>query len=53
RSVLGKISITVRDVEVLNPAFDITPPELVTAIITNKGIAKPPFEVSLDLLGRS
>lgn len=53
RSVLGKISITVRDVEVLNPAFDITPPELVTAIITNKGIAKPPFEVSLDLLERS
>ena len=31
-------------VEVYNPAFDVTPHSLVTAIITEKGIARPPFE---------
>jgi methylthioribose-1-phosphate isomerase len=31
----------------LNPAFDITPPELVTGIITDRGVGKPPYEESL------
>ena len=30
-------------VEVANPAFDVTPPELVTAIITERGVIRPPF----------
>lgn len=30
-----------------NPAFDITPGELISAFITEKGIIKPPFESSL------
>ncbi|MCX8208483.1 MAG: S-methyl-5-thioribose-1-phosphate isomerase [Sulfolobales archaeon] len=47
RTVLSKLYITVPTVEVLNPAFDITPPELVTAIITEKGIAEKPLESSL------
>ncbi len=47
RTVLKKIYITVKDVPVINPAFDITPPELVTGIITEKGIAYPPYEESL------
>jgi methylthioribose-1-phosphate isomerase len=34
------IRITPRGVEALNPAFDITPPELVSAIITEKGVVK-------------
>jgi len=29
------------------PAFDITPAELVTAIITDKGVARPPYPESL------
>ncbi len=29
--------------EILNPAFDITPPELVTAFVTDRGIVRPPF----------
>lgn len=33
--------------EAFNPAFDVTPAELVTAIITEQGIAYPPFEKSL------
>lgn len=32
------------DVKVLNPAFDITPPDLVTAIVTEKGIIRPPYQ---------
>lgn len=39
--------ITVPDIEVLNPAFDVTPAKYITAIITEKGVAKPPFELSL------
>jgi methylthioribose-1-phosphate isomerase len=31
------------DVPVINPAFDVTPNELVTAIITEKGVIKPPY----------
>jgi methylthioribose-1-phosphate isomerase len=29
------------------PAFDITPAELVTAIITERGVARPPYERTL------
>ena len=36
--------ITVPNAKVYNPAFDTTPPELVTAIITNKGIVENPNE---------
>lgn len=35
---------------VFNPAFDVTPAALVTAIITEAGIAEPPFETSLPRL---
>lgn len=31
------------NVPVANPAFDMTPPELVTAIITERGVVRPPF----------
>jgi methylthioribose-1-phosphate isomerase len=30
---------------VLNPAFDVTPGELVTAIVTEAGIERPPYEL--------
>ncbi len=30
-------------VDVINPAFDMTPPELISGIITENGIAKPPY----------
>ena len=35
---------------VINPAFDMTPPELVTGIITEAGIAKPPYTESIKKL---
>ena len=34
-------------IHVANPAFDVTPHSYVTAIITEKGIARPPYQVSL------
>lgn len=37
-------------INVINPAFDMTPPELISGIITEKGIAKPPFEQSIKKL---
>ncbi len=36
-------AITPRGVRVLNPAFDVTDHELVSAIITEKGVITPPF----------
>src|SRR2546422_88950 len=37
-------------VSVFNPAFDVTPNEFVTAIITDRGVALPPYLQSLDRL---
>ena len=38
------------DVDIYNPAFDVTPHELITAIITDRGVAEPPFSASLPSL---
>ena len=40
--------IAPEDVKVYNPAFDVTPHELITAIVTDKGIVYPPFEENLE-----
>lgn len=40
------------DIEVAHPAFDITPNKLVTAIITEEGIARPPFTESLKTMAQ-
>ncbi len=39
----GKEQIAPLDVEVYNPAFDATPMENISAIITERGIFEPPF----------
>jgi len=39
--------ITLPHVKVRNPAFDVTPAKYISAIVTEKGIALPPFEKSL------
>jgi len=36
--------ITVPTAKVYNPAFDITPPDLITAIITDRGVIEQPDE---------
>jgi methylthioribose-1-phosphate isomerase len=37
-------------VKIFNPAFDVTPAELVTAIVTEQGVARPPYKASLAAL---
>ncbi|MBD3412861.1 MAG: S-methyl-5-thioribose-1-phosphate isomerase [Candidatus Aminicenantes bacterium] len=44
----GEAFITVPDIEVRNPAFDVTPASYITAIITEKGIARRPYHKSLS-----
>ena len=47
---LNNKRITPEGASAAHPAFDITPNDLVTAIITDKGIAKPPYTTSLKNL---
>ena len=35
--------------DAFNPAFDVTPAELVTAIVTEAGVLKPPYDESIAL----
>src|SRR5437773_5499873 len=49
--IAGK-AITPAGVQVENPAFDVTPARLVTAIVTERGLAKAPYEQSLAGLVR-
>ncbi|HOP37566.1 S-methyl-5-thioribose-1-phosphate isomerase [Mesotoga prima] len=44
---IGNQQIAPEGVRCLNPAFDVTPSSLITGIITEKGIARPPYDVSL------
>ena len=37
-------------INVINPAFDMTPPELISGIITEKGVATAPYEESIKKL---
>ena len=40
------------DVDIYNPAFDVTPADLVTAIITEHGVVRPPYDVNLRAIMR-
>lgn len=46
RKIRGKL-ITLPDISVKNPAFDLTPAHLITAIITEKGVIRPPFKKNI------
>jgi methylthioribose-1-phosphate isomerase len=41
------IQLAPEGIEISNPAFDVTPNELVSAIITEKGVARAPYTESL------
>jgi methylthioribose-1-phosphate isomerase len=47
---VGGVRVVPEGVNVFNPAFDVTPNQFVTAIITEKGIARPPYIESLQCL---
>ena len=44
---VGSARLTPEGAKIRNPAFDVTPAKYVTAIITERGIARPPYEQSL------
>jgi methylthioribose-1-phosphate isomerase len=43
-------SIIAPDVPVFNPAFDVTPARLISAIVTERGVVTPPFAEGLERL---
>ncbi|MEX2356458.1 MAG: S-methyl-5-thioribose-1-phosphate isomerase [Thermaerobacterales bacterium] len=49
-SHFGGRPVAPADVAVVNPAFDVTPAELVTAIITERGVIKSPFTQAIKRL---
>jgi len=49
-TTIGDKKIAPDGIGVINPAFDMTPPELITGIITEEGVAKPPFVDSIRKL---
>ena len=44
---MGNKLLAPKGIKIFNPAFDLTPPELITGIITEKGILKPPYKESI------
>ena len=47
RTILRKCPLAPSGIEVWNPAFDITPASLISAIITDRGVIYPPFEKNI------
>lgn len=47
---MGDRRVAPVDIKVFNPAFDVTPNEYVTAIITEKGIVRAPYKENLKKL---
>ena len=46
----GKRLTAPEQMPVANPAFDVTPPDLITAIFTNKGVLRAPFRQGIQQL---
>ena len=44
----GGVQTAPDNMKVLNPAFDVTPNELITGFITEYGIIKPPYVINLE-----
>ena len=47
---LGTEQIAPAGVSALNPAFDVTPGALITAIVTEHGVLRPPYGPSIKSL---
>ncbi|MGE5544034.1 MAG: S-methyl-5-thioribose-1-phosphate isomerase [Bacillota bacterium] len=50
---IGESFITLPEVAVINPAFDVTPGHLISAIITERGIARWPYRKTLANLNNT
>ena len=49
---MGSHAVAPAGIEAFNPAFDVTPARLVTAIVTESGVARPPYRRSLPAHAR-
>ncbi len=49
---IGRHRTAPKNAPAYNPAFDVTPHELITAFVTEKGIIKPDFSKNLDRITR-
>ncbi|MFL5427838.1 MAG: S-methyl-5-thioribose-1-phosphate isomerase [Myxococcales bacterium] len=47
---LAGTRVAAEGASVFNPAFDVTPARLVAAIVTERGVARPPYEEALSRL---
>jgi methylthioribose-1-phosphate isomerase len=47
---LAGVPVAPQGTEAYNPAFDVTPPGLITAIVTERGVAEPPAAGTLRVL---
>jgi methylthioribose-1-phosphate isomerase len=45
---IGNTQIAPEGIHVRHPAFDVTPARLITAIITDRGVLRPPFQESIS-----
>ncbi|MFH1767817.1 MAG: S-methyl-5-thioribose-1-phosphate isomerase [Candidatus Omnitrophota bacterium] len=52
RKVLNKVYIAPKKIKVYNPAFDVTPYRLISAIVTDRGIIYPPFRKNIEKMMR-
>jgi methylthioribose-1-phosphate isomerase len=52
RKILGKVYSAPKKINVFNPAFDVTPHYLITAIVTDRGIIYPPYKKNIRRLFR-
>jgi methylthioribose-1-phosphate isomerase len=50
---LGGSRVAAEGVQVFNPAFDVTPARYIAAIVTERGVARAPFEQELAALSGS
>ena len=48
--IIAGVKIAPDEIDVYSPAFDITPNQFITAIVTNTGVLNPPFEQSFNEL---
>lgn len=47
---IAEKKIAPTNIKVINPAFDITPPDLITSIITEKGLIFPPYKSNIKMM---
>jgi len=50
---IGGRCLALPHIKVFNPAFDVTPASYISAIITERGIVRPPYEKSLGEMKKS